>query len=135
MKKTSSENFMRKAILFVLCFLLFSCSGKSEKQSAVESVIENYFACLEKGNLEKLNELRAIPLSTEGLASINCFESIKITDMNFQENDDGTVQVNVEFDVKHKEDMYSPFNEGSNHTTFELKMVDDEWKVASIGNA
>lgn len=55
--------------------------------------------------------------------------------MNFQENDNGTVQVNVEFDVKHKEDMYSPFNEGLNHTTFELKAVNNEWKVISIGNA
>lgn len=128
----------RNLLIFTLvlsCFLLFSCSGKSEKQSAVESVIENYFACLEKGNLENLNKLRENPLSAEGLASMNCFESIEITDMNFQENDDGTVQVNVEFDVKHKEEMYSSFNEGSNHTTFELKMVDDEWKVASIGNA
>lgn len=133
--KNSKINYMKKLLLVGLCLLLFSCSGKSEKQSTVESVIENYFACLEEGNLENLNKLRENPLSAEGLASMNCFESIEITDMNFQENDDGTVQVNVEFDVKHKEEMYSSFNEGSNHTTFELKMVDDEWKVTNIGNA
>lgn len=133
--KINNEIFMKKVILFILCFFLFSCSGKSEKQSAAELVIKNYFTYLEEGNFEKLNMLRATPLSTDESSSIDCFQSIIITDMNFQENDNGTVQVNVEFDVKHKEDMYSPFNEGLNHTTFELKAVNNEWKVISIGNA
>ena len=116
-----------------MCALLFSCSN-TKNEDSLETVIRNYFAYITEGDEESADQLFVEP-SSENQASLDCFQSITVTKIDVQENENDRIFASVDFDVEHKEGMDSPFNEGSNHTTIELKKINEDWKIVSLGNA
>lgn len=126
---------MKKILLIIVCFLLFSCSRKNENHYEIENIINKYFDYLEENDFEKTNLLWNDPLPTYNNADFTgCFKSIKIIKAKYQD-DDESVKVNVEFNVTHNKEKYSPYNEGINYLTFEFKKINGVWKIINIGNA